>query len=413
MVREQASLPEASGTRRAGPSAIDIGVVIAGPLDTIDRHATEIAIDKMRAFLAEKLPEFQFRIQHVQRPELTGRGRIEPSVLLQQAAEDRDARHWDFVFVVTAADLIGNYMPFCFAVLSRPLDAAVFSLSLIDPQASNAEADRDQRTERIAGRLFRLWLNALGHLTGLARSSDPHNLMYHPATSQEIDQLQELQATQIAWQHKSLLEIADQRLEESSTSKAIYPVFAMRAGWINRREIMEAVWGARPWEFPRRLSRLTLASVSTVFLLLLTAESWDLALSQSPVGISCLSILSLLLTTLYVIQRQQLLVRRGHRRSEQIVVTSTSALAIVFLGMAVTWLGLLMIGFCCGWLLFRPELIVSWASASQLREQQVGVATCLQMGCFAASVGLVIGALGASFESQNYFRHVIFVDEEL
>ena len=30
-----------------------------------------------------------------------------------------------------------------------------------------------------------------------------------------------------------------------------------------------------------------------------------------------------------------------------------------------------------------------------------------------AAFGLAIGALGAAFEDQSYFRHVIFVDEEL
>jgi hypothetical protein len=32
---------------------------------------------------------------------------------------------------------------------------------------------------------------------------------------------------------------------------------------------------------------------------------------------------------------------------------------------------------------------------------------------FVASLGLLIGALGASFESQDYFRHITYVDEEI
>jgi hypothetical protein len=31
---------------------------------------------------------------------------------------------------------------------------------------------------------------------------------------------------------------------------------------------------------------------------------------------------------------------------------------------------------------------------------------------FVATLGVVLGALGASFESENYFRHVVLVDEE-
>jgi hypothetical protein len=29
-----------------------------------------------------------------------------------------------------------------------------------------------------------------------------------------------------------------------------------------------------------------------------------------------------------------------------------------------------------------------------------------------AALGLIIGALGASFEQQHYFRHITYVDEE-
>ena len=36
----------------------------------------------------------------------------------------------------------------------------------------------------------------------------------------------------------------------------------------------------------------------------------------------------------------------------------------------------------------------------------------LSLAGFIASLGIIIGALGASFEAQVYFRHVAFVDEE-
>lgn len=392
---------------------IEIGVVIAGPLDAVDRRATALAIEQTQTFVRQTLPDFQINIQRIRRPELSGNGRAEPSVLLQQAAEDRDARHWDFAFVVTSAELVGNYSPFCFAALSRPLDAAVFSLSLIDPQTLDEEAEEQERIDRIARRLSKLMLHALGHLTGLPPSADAKQLLFHPATAEELDGMELLDDDQLRRQKAALAEIADQRLEEQSDRKLNNLTFISKAAWINRREIAEAVWGARPWEFPRRLSGLTIASVSTVVILFMTAEAWDLGLSQSGLRVTALVAVCLLLTTIYVVIRQQLLVRRGHGPSEQAVVTSVSALAIVLVGMAITWLSLLLIGLSAGWSLFRPELIAGWAASSNLQPHQLGFATTFKMSCFSASFGLIIGALGASFESQNYFRHVIFVDEEI
>ncbi len=332
---------------------------------------------------------------------------------MQQAVEVRDALHWDIVFVVTAAELIGHYSSFCFAALSRPLDAAAFSMSLIDPQAIGEEVAEATRVEQIAQRLSRLMLHALGHLSGLSQSDNHQNLMFPPAGAEDLDQMETLDAGQIEKQRTAIAEMADQRLEEGFGRNLSYPAFAVRAAWINRREILEAVWAARPWQFPRRLSRLTLAAVSTLAILFMTAEAWDLALSQDWMRVNLLTVCTLLLTTGYVIARQQLLLRRGRKRSEQTVVTSASALAIVLVGMATAWTTLLGIGLGIGWLLFRPHLIASWAASTGLLPAQVDFLEKLQMSCVSASLGLLIGALGASFESQHYFRHVIFVDEEI
>jgi len=397
----------------APSTGIEIGIVVAGPLDEIDRDALRLAVANTQKILDQRFPDFTFRTRMVKRPELTEGSRVEPSVLLQQATEDRDAKHWDFAFVITAAELIGIYSPFCFAAISRPLDSAVISMSLVDPLAEGAEVLEQTRVDQIASRVSRLMQHSLGHLLGLPRDTRPDHLLFHPALAKDLDAMTELDDDQIARQTEALSEIADQRLEEGTGKSMSYPAFAIRAAWINRREIAEAIWAARPWQFPRRLSRLTLASVSTVAILLMTAESWDLALSQPWFRVWALAATSLIATTLYVIVRQQLLIRRSNTRSEQTVVTSASAIGIVLTGMTVTWLSLFLLSVGVSSMLFDQPLIASWAASSKLSSRDIHAWDYLQMAGFSGSVGLLIGALGASFESQNYFRHVIFVDEEI
>ncbi|TWU45729.1 hypothetical protein Q31b_09050 [Novipirellula aureliae] len=393
---------------------IEIGVIVAGPLDFVDSRAIKLAVEQADDRLSELFPEFHFDFFENRRPELMGAGRVEPSLLLRQAVEERDAKHWDFAFVLTAAELIGNYSPYCFAALSRPLDAAVISMSLIDPQALGVEVNSTERIERIARRLSRLMLHSLGHLSGLPKSDHPNDLLYHPPNAAALDLMAGLDSENLERQRSALAEIADQRLEERFGKRKLGAVnFILRAVWINRREIYQAVFAARPWEFPKRLSRLTIASFSTLAILLLTAEAWDLALAQGTVRVMALVAVSLVATTAYVVARQQLLIRRGTRRTEQSVMTSASAIGTVFVGMLTTWLTLVVVGLCLAHLLFPSQLIATWAASSFEQPRELGSTTRPQMAFFCSSLALLIGSLGASFESQYYFRHIIFVDEEI
>ncbi len=418
MTELQHAEPTGDLKQTASSSLIEIGVIVAGPLDTIDSQAAKLAVEQTDARLSELFPAFHFNFFEIKRPELAGasmgvNGRIEPSLLLQQAVEERDSRHWDFAFVLTAAELVGNYSSYCFAALSRPLDTAIISMSLIDPQALGVEANPEERIERIARRLSRLMLHSMGHLTGLPKSDHPNDLLYHPPNAQALDLMAGIDKESLARQRKALTEIADQRLEEGAGRRLGYPMFALRAAWINRKEIHQAIWAARPWQFPQRLSRLTIAAFSTLAILLMTAEAWDLALAQGIGNVSVLFLVTMLSTTIYVVLRQQLLVRRGTRRSEQSVVTSVAAFGIVFVGMATTWMALFLVGVLLAHFLFPNELIATWASSTIHTARQLNVFDRPYMAVFAASLSLLIGALGASFESQHYFRHIIFVDEEI
>lgn len=395
---------------------IEIGIIVAGELDAIDRAAVESAVDSTKQSLASRFGSggLEFRFETVHRSELLSGNRAEPSQLLRQAQSERDMKHWDFAFVVVAAELLGKYSSeSCYAALSRPLDAAVFSTSLIDPKVSGESNASEERIGRISSRLTVLMLHALGHLTGLPQSEEPTDLMYHPNSVSDLDGMIEIGDDRRDRQLAAFAEIADQRLEESHLYSGGSVGFALRAAWINRQEIWEALWAARPWQFPRRLSGLTIASVSTLLVLMMTAEAWDLALSQSILSVVSLTVLVAIATTLFVAVRQQLLIRRHRVQSEQNVVTSVSAIAIVMIGMATTWAALVALGLTVAMLLFSSDLIAGWAASSEMSSVEAGFGCRLLMSCFSSTLGILIGALGASFESQNYFQHVIFVDEEL
>lgn len=407
-----AAAPEAADSDGApAKPPIEVGFVVAGRLDDADWQATQAALADLGQELSALFGAFRWELPLARRDEMVQQFREQPVTLLRGGSQEREAHEWDFAIVITPADLVSRYKPFALAALSRSLDVAVVSTLRLDPHTVDADVNRDERIEAMRMRLRVLVLHVFGHLNGLAHADDAANFMYDIETLDDLAGMRSFNSDQLSLLDDNLRQISDQRLEErEDTQRVRLGSFYLRGGWINRHEIADAIWQAKPWQFPHRLSRLTTAAVTTAALLMLTAETWDLALHQSLGAVTAMFCLSLIVTTAYVVSRQQLLIRRdSHRISEQVVVTNVSGTAIVLCGMATTGFLLLVASFLAGLLLYREPLVERWAAPVPT---DLGVDAYLSMSLFVSSLGLLIGALGASFEAQHHFQHITFVDEE-
>jgi len=210
---------------------------------------------------------------------------------------------------------------------------------------------------------------------------------------------------------ETLERVGDVRLEERETYQSRRGLrFVFNVLWSERREVFHGVQKMRPWRFPFQLSRLTMAALSAQLLLINTAEAWDLGMSQPVFQIVWMSIAALFGMTLFVIKRQRLLVSRDPRGvSEQRVIAVASIVLSMGVGMLTTYLMLFSGTLILAWGLFSEALVTRWASSLQ---GPPGVASYLVFAGFVATLGLIIGAMGASFEEEAYIRHVAFVDEE-
>ncbi|MFP5285144.1 MAG: hypothetical protein ACLGI9_05340, partial [Thermoanaerobaculia bacterium] len=209
---------------------------------------------------------------------------------------------------------------------------------------------------------------------------------------------------------KELREVADLRLEERENGTGQPFLFYFRAVRQGLDDIGRAVVNARPWMFPLRLSRLTAAAFSTLLILLMTGEAWALGMSQKPALVTILSLIALAATTVYVLKRQRLLVhRRPGGLTEQAVIANVSISISVLLGLAVTYAALFLLVLAVSLAIYPGDLVEEWAT---LGEGGVVLRHYLVFAGFIANLGIVIGSLGASFEEQQYFRHISYVDEE-
>ena len=206
-----------------------------------------------------------------------------------------------------------------------------------------------------------------------------------------------------------MVDVADLRVEEMQDGRKGRLGFYARSLWQNRSALPRAILRMRPWSFPLRLRRLTTAAGSALAVLVMTAESWEVAANLSLSAISVLSFIVLAATSAYLIRVQRLLAPRQGPLREQRAVSNAGMIVAVGVGMVVTYAGVFAVAWLLAASLFGDALLESWTGATD------GAATTvrLQLAALAASLSVVIGALGASFEPYGYFRHVTQIDDEI
>lgn len=379
---------------------VEIGWLLEGDLPPRERDATREAAAAMEASLAACMPDFEWVIETLDRPVVTERARIEPVRLLDTAEIDRDRRGWDFAFVVTSRELRGRER-------SRVLGATagIFATALV----STAFLQESLRGEApLASRLHALAMHLFGRLNGLAADRSA-TWMRQVVRAEDLDGTEGFAPTAVADLSERMEEVADLRVEEMEGRRQGRLGFYARSLWQNRGALPNVILRMRPWSFPLRLRRLTTAAGSALAVLVMTAESWEVAANLSAPAIVTLSLAAIVATSAYLIRVQHLLAfRRGPLR-EQRAVSNAGTVVAVGAGMVVTYAGV----FALAWLLaagmFGDALIETWTGASGAETTFVR----LRLAALTGSLSVLIGALGASFEPYGYFRHVTQIDEEI
>lgn len=404
--REQRPVPV-----EAASQLIEVGWLVAGPLDPVDREAVEEARRKFLGRLRDAFPKFTWSMPLVERGDTLRGQRVEPVSLLEMGEMERETKHWDFALVVTGSDLKSYDKAYTLAVPSRSLGVATLSTSRIDPQAASAGSTREERREAMVRRLVALALHLFGHLNDLDHDEERTSAMFDLRSPRDLDVMDGFSESARELLAEELSDVADLRLEEEHPGQRPNRwAFYLRTVWRNWDDVISSVRQARPWRFPVQLSRLTTAAASGLVILLITAEVWDLGMNQPPHRVIALALGLLSATTTYILLRQRLLVRRGSRRlTEQTAVTHISVTLSVLFGLVTTYAALFAAVLLLAWLVFPQHLVAEWAVSLGGR---VALGHYLALAGFVASLGILIGSLGASFEEQQYFRHIAYVDEE-
>lgn len=410
---------------------IDIELVLHGLADDVVGSLIEPARAGLQSIMQAEFPEFEWRIStsRIDADDFSATGNgtagqaAEPSDLLQLALGELERLNRDFVLLITGARLAGLSRTNVMATPSKAMSVAVVSishfstaqLSSFDLPTSRERlaSHKGQAGDRLIDRLQTLCVHLLGDLNGVAHSSSASDFMFYPVVPADLDAMVRFDHDSSLALRAALINVSDARLEERPDYRlASVPMRYLIGVWHLRSEIASAVWQAQPWQFPLRLKSLTTAAISTLLVLIMTSETWQLGMSQSVAGMTVFALIVFCAASGYVLKRQRLLFDRSNRRlTETRITIDTTIVAIVFVGMGFTYLLLFAVTLALGQFLFSPELVTAWVPS--ITGAAATTSQTIAMAQLVAAFGLAIGSLGSSFEGETYFRHVAYVDEEI
>lgn len=409
--RQQAENRSGAGADAPAPPAperplVEVGWVLIEPLDRLDRAAVLDARVEVEQWLSTVLPRFAWSLPLSDREERLDAPRVRPTQLVDLGTFERDTKRWDFVFVVTGAELTGLDRRFALGATSRCMSVGVASTLRLDPAESRQIPSDDVRRRKMADRLVFLFARCFAVLNGL----EPSELGLGPGTVADVEDLDRPVALGEAGRaalDERLERVADPRVEEAERPRSRIG-FYWRAVRADPGAIPSMLRWARPWLFPFRLSRMSAAALSVLFILLMTAEAWELGVSRDAAQAVGLAAVALAGTTGLVLSRQGILARGQPQLTEQTALSNLATALAMGLGLFSTFFFLVGTAFLASSLVFSGPVTAGWAQSEGLSVGQRVV-----FSIFVAAVGIIAGALGASFEEAEDFLHIARIDREL
>lgn len=390
---------------------IVVGWLVVDRLGKAETRALSDARQRMLEHLEHTFEVFTWRMPVVQRLGPYQREPAEPVRLLKDGVHERDLHHWDFTFVVTRTPLRAHYKPYALAVPSRALGVAVISTAHLTSHSGFGVIPSRELGQILTSRMVAVGLHLLADLNGLSHSTEPTYFTFESSTASDLDRMTRFSDEEHGLLREKLADVADTRLEERpDVLHAGSLCFYLKAIRIGSHDIVSAVVQAKPWQFPYRFNRLTTAATTTLVIFLMTAEVWDLGVDQSPSFVAVLAMLALIVTSSFIVKRHKLILHRGgHKLTEQTVIKNVAIVVVVVLGMVTTYLLLFGVSALLMFSLFDSGLVHDWTESAP---NTLHAANYLALAGMLSSLGILIGALGASFEEEYYFQHVVYVDEE-
>ncbi|MBW3624240.1 MAG: hypothetical protein KY468_12610 [Armatimonadetes bacterium] len=389
---------------------IHVGLMVAYS-PAADTNALHAFAERLMEDVREEISDATGAIWefHIEDPtQLENDNARRPSDFLDEASLRMAEGPFDIVVVITDVSLASRRRNVVAGLVSPVGRMAVISTRklLVTPRGKPV---RTLESEAVRWNVASLLLHLMGHILGVGHARDRGDVMAPYAFDEDLDTLR-----RYGERTREKLQRTSRRIPDTTLTcgNAIQMIgFHLLSVMRHPGHTLLPVIRNRAPLLPLALPGLATAAVAPMFILVFTAEIWDVGLNMPDRVAGLYALVSILAATWYLTSVQNLFFPRNEKRvvTEHIAIVNSAILLTMLLAM----IGLfVMVGLLTIWIeiyVFPPRLIQEWPT---LEDPEVTLWDKIRLAIFISTVGVTTGALAGGLESRTVIRHLaLFLDE--
>ncbi|MGB7786446.1 MAG: hypothetical protein WBL27_10120 [Salinimicrobium sp.] len=326
-----------------------------------------------------------------------------PSDFLDAASQRMAEGPYDLMAVVTDVGLMSRkhlLVPGLSSSVSRILVISTRKLTTTGKGEENLELTHPR--SRFNGAA--IFLKLVGSIFGLRRTSAfPRALMNIKDFSRNIDRVPSFSEAEREKMRRRAEDVPDRELREGNWLESF--IFHILMSLRHPREFFRPLFANKAFLLPLSLPGLATAAVAPAFILVFTAEIWDVGLGMTNTTAIVYAIVSVLLASFYLVGIQSLFLPRKEKR----VVTEHLAVAnsVIYCSIFFACIGLfLLVGLLMMLLelyVFPTDLMQTWPT---LETGSIGLEEQIRLAIFISTVGVTTGALAGGLDKRTVVQHL-------
>lgn len=393
-----------------GATQINVGVMLAyspaadlDKLQNFSRRLTEVVTEGLnRATKASW-------IFHLEDPERLGNDDARrPADFLDEASLRMVEGPFDMVVVITDVALYSRRHAVV-AGLASPVSRVIVISTRKLLMTPRGKPVRTLDSDAVRWNAAALLLHLIGHLLDLAHSGPEGGVMSPFAFDEMLTDLPRFNERQQRRLEHLARHAPEPELMGAGALRTFF--FHLTSGARHAGHILRALWRNRAPLLPLSLPSLATAAVAPTFLLVFTAEIWDVGLNMTNRVTLTFTLLSLFAAVWYLTGVQNLFYPRKEKR----VITEHMAVVnvVIFLTILLASIGLFvmvaLLMLFIEFYIFPAGLISTWPT---LEDPVVTTGDKIRLAAFISTIGVLTGALAGGLESRTVIRHLaLFLDE--